>query len=189
MQRFTKVTWFPGDICCLPFILPGHYHKNPTRMQWQKPSPQEVFHAIDVYLNVAYPGKGPATTIQSRLDALRMQEPKAFYESTSLEREANQNPPQKYALRLGNHHYPHMKLVIEPTPDALGHMFRADTHDKHIRPDPKSKEYALFCQMMEQNQKLAERIEFEWEKAGLCTFKRYLREDLARRAGGASPLL
>ena len=158
-------------------------------MEWQKPSSQEVFRAIDVYLNVAYPDKPPSATVQSRLDALKLQDPARFYECASLEREPNQGPPRKFALRLGNPFYPHMKLVIEPTPDALGHMFRADTHDKHIRPEPKSKEYPLFCQMMEQNQKLSERIESEWENADLPTFKRYLRLDLARRAAGAPPVL
>ena len=79
-----------------------------------------------------------------------------------------------------------MKLVIEPTPDARGHMFRADTHDKHIRPSPQSKEYQMFCQLMENNQRLSEAIESGWEKAGLPTFKQYLRNDLARRASGAS---
>ena len=151
-------------------------------MEWQRPSPQEVWRAVDLYLDIAYNGSAPSTMVKSRLDALRAQDEKTFYDSKSLERDANQSPPQKFALRLGNHFYPHTKLLIEPTPDALGHMFRADTHDKHIRPAPESKEYAMFCQLMENNQKLSERIESEWEKAGLPTFKQYLRKDLARRA-------
>ena len=72
--------------------------------------------------------------------------------------------------------------VIEPTPDRTSYMFRADTHDKHIRPSPSSKEYTLFCELMENNQKLGESIEHAWEEQGLPTFKQYLRKDLARRA-------
>lgn len=158
-------------------------------MEWKKPPPQEVWRAVDVYCSVAYADGGPSTMVQSRIDALRANGEKAFYECKSLERDANQSPPQKFALRLGNRFYPHMKLVIEPTPDANSHMYRADTHDKHIRPAPNSKEYAMFCELMENNQKLSEAIETAWEKAGLPTFKQYLRADLARRvAAGARPV-
>jgi hypothetical protein len=155
-------------------------------MEWQKPSPNEVWQAIDVYLRVAYDGKSPSTTVKTRLDAIRTDDANSFYESTTLERDAAESPPQKFALRLGNHFYPHMKLLIEPTPDSQGHMYRADTHDKHIRPSPQSKEYKMFVELMENNQKLAEQIEAEWEKAGLPTFKQYLRNDLARRASNPS---
>jgi hypothetical protein len=155
-------------------------------MEWQKPAPSEVWRAIDVYMSVAYSGHVPSTTITSRLDALRIDDANLFYDSKSLERDPMQEPPQRYALRLGNPFYPHMKLMIEPTPDARGHMFRADTHDKHIRPAPESKEYAMFVELMANNQKLAERIDSEWERSGLPTFKRYLRDDLARRAARIS---
>jgi hypothetical protein len=150
-------------------------------MEWQKPSPQEVWRAIEVYVQHAYNGAAPSTTVKSRLETLRSADDENFYSSPLLERDASQNPPQKFALRLGNHFYPHMKLVIEPTPDKSGHMFRADTHDKHIRPAPNSKEYAMFTQLMENNQRLAESIEAAWDVSGLPTFKRYLRDDLARR--------
>jgi len=154
-------------------------------MQWQKPSPQQVWRAINIYQDMAWQGKEPSTMLKSRLEALRAVSNGEFFESKSFERDPNESPPQKYNLRLGNPFYPHMKLVIEPTPDALGYMFRADTHDKHIRPAPGSKEYAMFAELMAHNQKLAEQIESAWEQAGLPTFKQYLRNDLARRAAGA----
>jgi hypothetical protein len=149
-------------------------------VEWQKPSPDEVWRAIDLYIAHAYGEKGPSTTVKTRLDSLRSAVD--FYSSTALERDANESTPSKYALRLGNHFYPHMKLVIEPTPAGQSYMFRADTHDKHIRPAPASKEYAMFVQLMENNQKLSEAIDAAWEQAGLPTFKKYLREDLARRS-------
>jgi hypothetical protein len=148
-------------------------------MEWQKPSIDELWRAIDSYLSLAYEGKAPSTVVNSRVEALRSVGA-GFYDSPTVERDAPQSPV-RYSLRLGNRFYPHMKLVIESTPDRISHMFRADTHDKHIRPAPDSKEYALFCQLMEDNQKLAEAIESEWEKLGLPTFKQYLRKDLARR--------
>jgi len=87
------------------------------------------------------------------------------------------------AVRLGNYVYPHMKLVIEPRPDGRGYLFRADTHDRHVRVPPSSPEYAVFQELMEKNQKLAEGIEHAWATEGLPTFRTFLREDLARRRG------
>ena len=123
---------------------------------------------------------GPGDVFQSRIDALRGADDEGFYEANCFERD-NAAAPTKLSLRLGNHFYPHMKLVIEPTPDGTASLFRADTHDKHIRPSPGSKEYAGFCELMDHNRKLSEAIESAWEKAGLLTFKKYLRQDLARR--------
>jgi hypothetical protein len=74
-----------------------------------------------------------------------------------------------------------MKLVIERSPDGAGHLFRADTHDRHIRPAPGSREEAAFRELMEFNQRLAQTIETAWEQRGLRTFKAFLREDLERR--------
>jgi hypothetical protein len=150
-----------------------------------KPNPQEVWRAIDAYLELAYHSTPPSAAVESRVDALRRADDVAFYDSQSIERDSA-DAPQKLAVRLGNPFYPHMKLVIEPTPDRSGYMFRADTHDKHIRPAPNSREYSLFCELMENNQKLAESIEHAWEEKGLPTFKQYLRNDLARRAASAN---
>jgi hypothetical protein len=160
-----------------------------TRMEWQKPSLEEVWRAVDVYLDVAYAKSAPPTTVKSRVDELRGASLSAFYDSSSLERDCVEGPPQKFSLRLGNHFYPHMKLVIEAAPGAGGHIFRADTHDKHIRPSPQSSEYQMFRQLMEKNQRLSEAIESEWERAGLPTFKQFLRDDLARRAAADSRVL
>jgi hypothetical protein len=40
----------------------------------------------------------------------------------------------------------------------------------------------MFAQLLNQNLYIAQQIEAAWEKAGVPTFKAYLREDLARRA-------
>jgi hypothetical protein len=76
-----------------------------------------------------------------------------------------------------------MKLTIDRRPDQRGYLFRADTHDRHICPKPDSKEYAMFRELLDKNQKLAQEIEQAWADAGIPTFKTYLKEDLARRSG------
>jgi hypothetical protein len=74
-----------------------------------------------------------------------------------------------------------MKLVIERSPDGSGALFHADTHDRHVQPPPDAPEAGAFAELAAKNQELSARIEAAWEEAGLPTFKRYLREDLARR--------
>jgi hypothetical protein len=147
---------------------------------WHRPAPAEVWTAIGIYLKAAYPGE-PPSAIKQRLETLRSVPADDFFESGVIEHEALPCPP-RYALRLGNRFYPHMKLVIERSPDGRSYLFRADTHDRHCMPDPKSREYRMFCELMETNQQIAGRIEAAWAQAGLPTFKSFLRQDLSRRA-------
>ena len=148
-------------------------------MNWEKPSAAEFWKAVEVYLAAAYDAALPAA-VCARIETLRAAPADTLYQSTVFEpvpREA----PVRLNLRLGNRWYPHMKLVIERSPDGRGSLFRADTHDRHIQVDPSSREYAAFRELMENNQGLASRIESAWEAGGLATFKSFLRDDLARR--------
>jgi hypothetical protein len=143
---------------------------------------------VSTYLAAAYdapPGPNgiPPTTpsaVKHRLESLRMAPAADFYASPVFERD-NPAAPTKFSLRLGNRHYPHMKLVIDRAPDGHGHLLRADTHDSHCRPAPGSRDYAAFVELMDKNREVAERIETGWAEQGLPTFKTYLRDDLARR--------
>ena len=150
-------------------------------MSWQRPAPTEVWRAVEIYLASAYGGKPPPAAARQRLEQLRSAGDENFYDSPVLERDSP-NEPKRYMLRLGNRFYPHMKLAIEGSPDRQ-YLFRADTHDRHCRPAPDSREYAAFCELMQANQQIAEEIESAWEKAGVRTFKQFLREDLAKRSG------
>ena len=148
-------------------------------MAWKKPSPLEVWHAIEIYLRDAYEGRPPPAVV-SRLDRLRSSPAEVFFENEVIER--NPEPdPATYSLRLGNRLYPHMKLVIERSPDDQGFFFRADTHDRHCCPQASDPEYEAFCALMAKNQRIAEAVEASWEREHVPTFKAYLRRDLARR--------
>ena len=155
-------------------------------MPWEKPTPADVFKAIEVYLPAAYGGGAPPAAVRARLDGLRSASEAEFFANPAFERDKNEAEPKRYALRLGNRVYPHMKLIIEPSPDGQSHLFRADTHDQHVRPPPESKEYAMFCQLAEMNQKIAETIDAAWASAGVPTFKEFLRRDLRRRAAAST---
>jgi hypothetical protein len=148
-------------------------------MDWRLPEHPQLWHAIELYLSLAYPGPAPVG-VRSRLEALRCVPPESLYRDKSFEA-VPADSPTKLSLRLGNRFYPHMKLVIERAPDGGGGMFRADTHDRHIQPAAGSPEAAAFAQLMRENQGVARQIESAWDENGLPTFKGFLREDLARR--------
>lgn len=145
------------------------------------PEPELVWKAIHTYLGHAYAGGAQPLAVQTTLAALRASRV-PFFENSVLVPDLHK-PPTRYTLRLGNRHYPHMKLSLELAPDDSAWLFRVDAHDKHACPSPKAPEYAAFCQLMTQNQELLGKIEAAWADQGLPTFKTYLRADLARRQG------
>ncbi len=160
-----------------------------AQMGWHKPEPALVWQAVGIYLAQAYGGPigehgvpiNTPSAVKSRLESLRLVPAADFYASPLFDRDAAAASPSKYSLRLGNRHYPHMKLVVERAPHGQGYLLRADTHDAHCRPAPGSRDYQVFCELMDKNREVAERIEGTWEQQSLPTFKSYLRDDLARR--------
>jgi hypothetical protein len=143
------------------------------------PDPTQCLSAIDTYLSLAYDTE-PSTTVRSQVETLRAW-PGGIYDAPIFAR-IGQPVVQRYSIRLGNRHYPHMKFVLELAPGGKKYLFKADTHDRHVCPPPGSKEHKAFCELMQKNQEIAERIETAWADAGYPTFKTFLKEDLARRA-------
>jgi hypothetical protein len=150
----------------------------------------------------------PPSAVRARLETLRSTPQDAFYDSPVFERQEAPRPPPpggndpqagpsrdpaardatpvRYALRLGNLSYPHMKLMIERSPDGQGYLLRADTHDAHIMPRPGSREQAAFAELVRLNRTVADAVEGRWEQLGLPTFKKFLRDDLERRKAAAA---
>jgi hypothetical protein len=170
---------------------------------WERPDPQSVWRAIETYLRLAYPPPGggasgsapgpapaapsPPAAVRSRLETLRSTPEEAFYDCPVFERtgaDSGDPYPSRYSLRLGNRAYPHMKLVIDRAPCGRSYLLRADTHDAHCQPRPGSPEQAAFAQLSRHNRELADAIEAAWEADHLPTFKKFLRDDLARRKCG-----
>lgn len=148
---------------------------------WKRPAAADLWRAVDAYLSVAYDGRAPGA-VRARLETLRAAPPDDLFASPVLERTEDHGAILRYSLRLGNRGYPHMKLLIEPSPDGRGHLFRIDTHDRHVRPPAGSPEERAFANLMANNQSVADAVEAALEKVGLPTFKSYLRDDLARRS-------
>ena len=146
------------------------------------PPADQFRNAMDIYLHSAYPGT-PPLRVRSLLDVLRTWAGD-FWKAPLFVTEPK-GEATRYTVRLGNDFYPHMKMVIELSPDQSQYFYRVDTHDRHCCPQPTSPEYQPFCELMERNQKMAEKIEAAWEAVQLPTFKQFLREDLKRRQAAA----
>jgi hypothetical protein len=138
--------------------------------------------AVETYLRIAYSTGVVPEVIQRRLvwaDDLCADE---VLTHPPFERAGKMpgNQAPIYALRLGNHRYPHMKLQIQPWTNTAGFMLSVNTHDQVAGLDLAADGQA-FRELQRENQHLKEVIEQEWDEAGLPTFLRYLRDYIQHR--------
>ncbi len=134
--------------------------------------------AVETYLQIAYPSAQIPEIIRRRL--VWSEGPRALNILTKppFER-AGKTAGQHtaiYALRLGNLHYPHMKLQIQPWENEAGFMLSVNAHDQVAGLDVGAADAQAFRELQAENQRLKEAIEQAWDNAGLPTFLRYLRE-------------
>jgi len=135
----------------------------------RRPSPQEVWRAIDAYTRAAYSGALPSA-VRDRLRTLRAVPDDEFYNCAVVESDRG-TPLWRYRIRLGNQYYPHMRLVIEPRHEPPGYAFVVDTHDEHCSPPAGSREYRQFARLKELNRRVAGRIEAALAAAGVPTLR------------------
>ena len=95
--------------------------------------------AVDIYLALAYPAgraaRGgpppPGLARRGRRADAPARSPRSSVRASRAERGA-----AIYALRLGNMRYPHMKLQIQPWPNAAGFLLSVNTHDQVLGARP-----------------------------------------------------
>ena len=142
--------------------------------------------AVDVYLGLAYPSSPPPEVVRRRLEWPADADATALLSHPPFERAGKGTGGDAgvagiFALRLGNARYPHMKLQVQPWPNAAGFLLSVNTHDQVVALDPGSTDAAAFRELQVENQRLKEAIEQAWDQAGLPTFLRYLREYIESR--------
>jgi hypothetical protein len=140
--------------------------------------------AVDIYLNLAYPSSAIPEAVRRRLVWPEGVAAEDILTKTPFER-AGKVPGHQtpiYALRLGNVRYLHMKLQIQPWPNAAGFMLSVNTHDQVAGLDLGAADAVAFRDLQAENQRLKETIEQAWDDAGLPTFLRYLRDYIQSRS-------
>jgi hypothetical protein len=144
--------------------------------------------AAGLYLEKAYPS-GVVPEVVCRRLAWREDGPAGDLLNGPPFERAGKSPGQPspiYALRLGNHRYPHMKLQIQPWPNDAGFLLSVNTHDQVAGVNLSEVDALAFRDLQAENQRLKEAIEQAWDDAGLPTFLRYLRDYIESRRSGAS---
>jgi len=145
--------------------------------------------AVEIYLTLAYPSSELPDVVRRRLQWAVDADATALLTRPPFERvtKASEGKAPIFALRLGNLRYPHMKLQVQPWPNADGFMLSVNTHDHVLSLDPDASDAAAFRELQAENQRIKEAIETAWDRAGLPTFLRYLREYIENRTGAVPP--
>jgi hypothetical protein len=140
--------------------------------------------AVNIYLRLAYPAGVVPEAVQRRLIWRESCAANEVVGGPPFERagKAPGRPAPIYALRLGNHRYPHMKLQIQPWPNGAGFMLSVNSHDQVTGLAMNAVDAQAFRELQIENQRLKETIEEAWDLAGLPTFLRYLRDYIQSRA-------
>lgn len=134
----------------------------------------ELRTASTTYLDHAYPKASLPESIARRL-LWREADVADLIGGPPFEKSQRGDKPPIFALRLGNHVYPHMKLQIQPWPTARGFMLSVNTHDHLLLTYRSDDEAAEIAALRRENQRIKELIETGWENVGLPTFLSYLR--------------
>jgi hypothetical protein len=145
-------------------------------------------HAAEIYIKLAYPSGVIPEVVSRRLNWRDDCSADVLLKGAPFERagKAAGRPSPIYALRLGNHSYPHMKLQIEAWPNEAGFLISVNTHDQVTGIDLCAIDAEAFRALQAENKRLKEAIEAEWDLAGLPTFLRYLKDYIKNRAASGS---
>ena len=136
-------------------------------------------------MGLAYPAGPPE-------EARRFCPPKDFVPAEWLmcelvERDPHETPlarVRSFALRVGNAHYPHMKLRISRPPKDVAYVFSVDSHDTFLSAMGTPDEKQQLEQLKRYNARLAAEVVEAWDSDGLPTERDYLRRKIhqARQA-------
>jgi len=147
-----------------------------TRPSALLPTSEQLREAIRLYVEKAYGQEPPAA--MRKLVPPEDFRPADWLMEDQVERDPSGAPLQavrSFALRLGNRHYPHMKLRLSRPPRDAIYLFSVDSHDAFLQAPPGSPDFAALEQLKKQNAVLSSRILEAWDQANLPTEKNYLR--------------
>jgi hypothetical protein len=164
-----------------PTVASGQYDLRGLRLDLLR-------SAAEIYIRLAYPSGQLTETVRRRLVWREDCTADVLLKAPPFERagKAPGRPAPIYALRLGNHRYPHMKLQIEAWPNEAGFLLSVNTHDHVTGIDLGAVDAEAFRDLQAENKRLKEAIEGEWDEASLPTFLRYLKDYIQSRATDAA---
>ncbi len=150
------------------------------------PTVVQLRQAVKIFLDHAYKDASVPPTVTQRIAPLYAVSDDAQVQPQWFETHL-QNNRTSYVLRLGHRTYPHMKLVLEESPDGTGYFFRADAHDRHLHAPQGSEDAKSLEELRRVNLHLVETIEYAWAKERIPTFREYLRQVVERSTRESAP--
>ena len=147
----------------------------------QLPTPGQIKRAIGIYLQHAYEADLPGSA--GKLLPPDSFEPRQWLMSGLIERDPPDSPLEQvrsFALRLGNSHYPHMKLRLSRPPREAMFVFSVDCHDAILKALPGTPDYEALEELKRANAAMAQAISVAMDAAALPTEHSYLRQRLAQ---------
>ena len=144
------------------------------------PAGKAIREAIGLYLEIAYPDGAPSEIVE------RFRLPEDIRPADWLMQEfIERDPPgakfegvRSFALRLGNRHYPHMKLRISRPPKDPVYLFSVDSHDAFLKAKPGSNDYEPLEELKADNSAITAAVYAAWRRVGLATEKSFLRRKI-----------
>jgi CheY-like chemotaxis protein len=130
-----------------------------------------VTKAVDVYLGIAWGDRAPE--MAAKADFSGVQTIDEALEKFDDERRVGKL--RRYALRLGRPGYPNMKLVFQELLVRDKFFFAVDTHDE-VFVDSSWADFDQWIDLKRENSEIKEKIEREWQNAGVPTFAAVVHE-------------
>ncbi len=143
------------------------------------PTAEQIRQAADLYLAKAYACEIPLV-VRDRLAGEGIA-PGDYLMSESVERTPNTaelSAVRSFAIRLGNSHYPNMKLRISRLPRQQAYLFLVDAHDEILNAPASSPDHEPLEALKRHNAAVVQAICAAWGEAGLPTEKNFLREKI-----------
>lgn len=145
------------------------------------PEAGDLARAIRMYLEHAYPDGVPEhLTEKFRFDDTS--DVAAWLMSDIAERDPSNKTPledvRSFALRMGNHAYPNMKLRLTKPPRQGILLFSVDSHDAFLVAPPGSPDYEALEELKQKNAKVVSAITEVWDNSGILTERTYLRQKI-----------
>ena len=83
-----------------------------------------------------------------------------------------------YSFRLGCATYPNLKMQVVDCDNRGTWVFSVNTHDTMLPSDPNHPDAAGIKKLQETNRQIKLKIEDAWEREGLLTFNKLLRDQI-----------
>ncbi len=126
-------------------------------------TPSMLRRAIEIYYEHAFPEEShtsPPRTVDQLAERMGKDQPLALFEVAATDEQ------RRHLLRLGNHGYPFMKLVLQEYILEGEYFLSVDTHDA-LQVSPEMPDYEAWCEVRLENRRLKEAIEGAWAEEGL----------------------